>query len=71
MRANRRHRQSGSGRASAPDYLANLASQSGTRALRESRRAWFLTRVRQRLAALESPSLTATFVGNLAIGRRA
>lgn len=54
---------------SAEDYLANLGTQSGTRALGEERRAEFLERVRVRLRAW--PRLTATFVGLLTIGRRA
>jgi SAM-dependent methyltransferase len=57
-------------RYSSAGYLANLATQSGTDALGEVRRAEFLTRVRQRLESLGSPRLTATFVGFLAIGRR-
>lgn len=55
---------------SAEDYLANLATQSGTHALGEARRADFLSRVRNRLESLGSPQLTATFVGYLSIGRR-
>ncbi len=54
----------------AGDYLANLATQSGTHALGETRRADFLARVERRLESLGSPRLTATFVGRLAIGRR-
>ncbi|MGH3378154.1 MAG: class I SAM-dependent methyltransferase [Actinoallomurus sp.] len=57
-------------RYSADDYLANLATQSGTHALGEVRRAEFLTRVRQRLESLGRPQLTATFVGFLTVGRR-
>ena len=56
---------------SAEDYLANLATQSGTRALGEARGAEFLTRVRHRLDSLGWPQLTATFVGYLTVGRRA
>ena len=55
---------------SAEDYLANLATQSGTRALGEARGAEFLTRVRHRLDSLGWPQLTATFVGYLTVGRR-
>ena len=57
-------------RYSANDYLANLATQSGTRALGEARSAEFLTRVRQRLESLGWPRLTAAFVGYLTVGRR-
>ena len=57
-------------RYSAEDYLANLATQSGTHALGEVRRADFLARVRHRLDALGRPPLTATFVGRLTVGRR-
>jgi hypothetical protein len=57
-------------RYSADDYLANLATQSGTRALGEARSAEFLTRVRHRLEPLGWPQLTATFVGYLTVGRR-
>jgi SAM-dependent methyltransferase len=55
---------------SADDYLANLATQSGTHALGEARRAEFLARVRHRLESLGRPQLTATFIGYLTIGRR-
>jgi hypothetical protein len=55
---------------SAEDYLANLATQSSTRALGEVRSAEFLTRVRHRLESLGWPRLTATFVGYLTVGRR-
>jgi SAM-dependent methyltransferase len=55
---------------SADDYLANLATQSGTRALGEARRDEFLARVRRRLESLGRPRLTATFVGYLTVGRR-
>jgi hypothetical protein len=51
-------------------YLANLATQSGTRALGAVRSAEFLTRVRHRLESLGWPRLTATFVGYLTVGRR-
>ena len=55
---------------SADDYLANLATQSGTRALGEARSADFLARVRHRLESIGWPRLTATFVGYLTVGRR-
>jgi hypothetical protein len=54
----------------AEDYLAQLATQSGTRALGPDLADEFLARVRRRLDALGSPRLTATFVGNPAIGVR-
>lgn len=54
----------------AEDYLANLATQSGTHALGEARGADFLARVRRRLESLGWPGLTATFVGYLTVGRR-
>jgi SAM-dependent methyltransferase len=54
----------------AADYLANLATQSVTYALGEARGAEFLARVHRRLEALGWPSLTATFVGQLVVGRR-
>jgi len=57
-------------RYSAEDYLANLATQSSTRALGPARRADFLSRVERRLSSLGSPQLTATFVGYLTVGRR-
>lgn len=57
-------------RYSAEDYLANLATQSSTRALGEARCAEFLARVRRRLASCGWPQLTATFVGYLTIGLR-
>jgi hypothetical protein len=53
---------------STADYLAMLASQSGTRALGE-RRAEFLDRVSARLRSLGEPPLTATFVGFFAVAR--
>ena len=55
---------------SAEDYLAILATQSGTRALGEARRTAFLARVRDRLESLGWPRLTATFVAVLTVGRR-
>src|ERR1035438_10040205 len=55
---------------SAADYLAILASQSGTRALGEARTADFLSRVRDRLESLRWPQLAVTFVGFLIVGRR-
>lgn len=54
----------------AADYLAQLATQSGTRALGPQRSGEFLALVRNRLDALGSPRLTATFVGQLTIGVR-
>jgi SAM-dependent methyltransferase len=57
-------------RYSAADYLANLATQSGTRALGEIRGAEFLARVRHRLESQGWHQLTATFVGYLTVGRR-
>ncbi|GAA4495202.1 class I SAM-dependent methyltransferase [Actinoallomurus oryzae] len=58
-------------RYSADDHLTNLATQSGVQALGEARRAEFLARVRHRLESLGRPTLTATFVGRLTVGRRA
>jgi SAM-dependent methyltransferase len=55
---------------SAEDYLANLATQSGTHALGEARSVEFLARVRHRLESLGWPQLTATFVGYLTVGQR-
>jgi len=57
-------------RYSAEDYLANLATQSGTHALGQARGAEFLARVRHRLEALGWPQLTATFVGYLTVAQR-
>jgi SAM-dependent methyltransferase len=54
----------------AADYLAQLTTQSGTRALGPARSGEFLARVRNRLDAMGSPRLTATFVGRLAIAVR-
>jgi SAM-dependent methyltransferase len=54
----------------AEDYLANLATQSGTYALGPARRDTFLDLVGRRLSSLGWPPLTATFVGYLIIGRR-
>ena len=54
----------------ADDYLANLATQSSTRALGEARSAEFLARVRHRLESQGWRQLTATFVGYLTVGRR-
>ena len=56
---------------SAGDYLAQLATQSVTRALGEARSAEFLARVRRRLESHGWPQLTATFVAFLIVGRRA
>jgi SAM-dependent methyltransferase len=55
---------------SAEDYLGNLATQSGTRALGQARSAEFLARVRSRLESFGWPQLTATFVGHLTVGQR-
>ena len=55
---------------SAEDYLAQLGTQSSTKALGPARAADFLARVRRRLDALGSPDLAVTFVGSLAIGVR-
>jgi SAM-dependent methyltransferase len=54
----------------AADYLANLATQSGTRELGAARAAEFLSRVRDRLESLGWPQLTAAFVGFLTVARR-
>jgi SAM-dependent methyltransferase len=53
---------------SAEDYLAQLSTQSGTKALGPARGAEFLSRVRDRLDSMGSPPVTATFVGCLTIG---
>lgn len=51
---------------SAEEYLAMLATQSGTRALGDARQSEFLDRVR-----LDRwPRLTANFVGFLTVGKR-
>ncbi len=55
---------------SADDYLAQLATQSGTRALGAATAERFLSLVRRRLEAAGWPSLTAMFVGFLAVARR-
>jgi SAM-dependent methyltransferase len=55
---------------SAEDYLAQLSTQAGTRQLGQARAADFLARVRRRLDALGSPTLTATFVACLTLGTR-
>lgn len=57
-------------RYSADDYLANLATQTGTHALGQATSADFLARVKHRLESLGRPQLTATFVGHLTVGRR-
>lgn len=57
-------------RYSPEDYLANLATQCGTRELGSERAADFLSRVRRRLEANGWPALTATYVGYLTVGRR-
>lgn len=54
----------------AEDYLANLATQSGTRSLGEARSTEFLARVRQRLESFGWPQVTVTFVGYLTVGQR-
>ncbi|MET9023454.1 class I SAM-dependent methyltransferase [Actinopolymorpha sp. NPDC004070] len=54
----------------AEDYLANLATQSGTHALGEAGSADFLARVRRRLESLGRPRLTVGFVALLTVGRR-
>jgi len=54
---------------SAEDYLAGLATQSGTKALGPARAAEFLSRVGDRLDSMGSPALTATFVACLTVGR--
>ena len=54
----------------AADYLAQLSTQSGTRALGPELSAEFLARVQRRLDTLGSPRLTATFVGLLTIAVR-
>lgn len=53
---------------SAEDYLANLATQSGTRRLGEERRRDFLSRVRARLGSW--PRVTANLVGFQTVRRR-
>jgi SAM-dependent methyltransferase len=55
---------------SAEDYLAQLATQSGTKELGPEKAAKFLDLVRHRLDVHGRPSLTATFVGYLSIGIR-
>jgi len=55
---------------SAEDYLAILATQSGTHALGETLSAEFLSRVHDRLESLKMSQLTVTFVALLTIGRR-
>jgi SAM-dependent methyltransferase len=55
---------------SADDYVAILATQSGTHALGPARRTEFLARVRNRLESLGDPRLTANFVAVLTVGRR-
>ena len=53
---------------STDDYLAILATQSGTRLLSVEKQAEFLERVHARLA--NTPRLTATFVALLTIGKK-
>ncbi len=55
---------------SAEDYLAQLATQSGTRALGAATAERFLSLVRRRLRDHGWPELTATFVARLAVGIR-
>lgn len=55
---------------SANDYLANLATQSGTHALGDERSAEFLARVTHRLESHGWPRLTKPFVAYLIVGRR-
>jgi len=55
---------------SAEDYLAQLATQSGTRELGPEKAAMFLDLVRRRLDVHGRPSLTATFVGYLTVAFR-
>jgi SAM-dependent methyltransferase len=55
---------------SAADYLAQLATQAGTRELGPAGAADFLGRVRRRLESFGSPALTATFVGYLTVAIR-
>jgi SAM-dependent methyltransferase len=57
-------------RYTAEEYLANLATQSGTHALGATRSAEFLDRVRRRLESFGWPQLIATFVGYLTVGQR-
>ena len=52
------------------DYVANLATQSGTRELGEQRAHEFLERVRTRLRSLGRSEVTRTLVGLLTVGRR-
>jgi len=54
----------------AEDYLAQLATQSGTKELGPEKAATFLDLVRHRLDAHGWPSLTATFVGYLTVATR-
>jgi hypothetical protein len=51
-------------------HWIDLATQSGTHALGEVRRARFLARVRRRLESHGRPELTATVVGHLTVARR-
>lgn len=53
---------------SAEDYLANLATQSGTQALGAARMTEFLNSVRTRLESLGKPELTVDFVATLTVG---
>lgn len=51
-------------------YPADKMIDQGTRELGPVKAAQFLDLVRRRLDALDSPSLTATFVGYLTVGIR-
>lgn len=55
---------------SAQDYLAQLATQAGTRELGQEKAAKFLDLVRHRLDVHGRPSLTAAFVGFLTVAIR-
>jgi SAM-dependent methyltransferase len=55
---------------SAQDYLAQLATQSGTKELGPEKAVEFLELVRHRLETHGWPSLTATFVGFLTVAIR-
>ncbi|MFD2079148.1 Methyltransferase domain-containing protein [Actinopolymorpha cephalotaxi] len=57
-------------RYAASDYLANLATQSGTHALGEARSAEFLAGIERRLDSLGRPVLTVGFVALLTVARR-
>lgn len=57
-------------RYAAHDYLTGLATQSSTYALGPARSAEFLDRVGRRLEGLGWPTLVASFLGRLTIGRK-